>query len=88
MDDEVEVVEQNPAGAVAAFDMCGFHAFGAERFLDCVGDGVNLPRVVPCHDHEVVGEPFGRTKVEHDDVRGLAILAGVDGALHLRGQFF
>ena len=67
--------------------MCaGLTPFDAERLLNGVGDGLNLPRVLAGHDDEVVREAFGRTEIEHDDVGGLAIVAGVDGALHLRRE--
>ena len=85
--DEVEVVEQNPASAIPAFDVRGLYAFGSERFLDGVRDGLNLPRVLPRHDDEVVGEALGRAKIEHYDIACFAILGRVDGALDLRGEF-
>ena len=87
VDDEVEVVEQNPSRFVAAFDVRGFHALRRERFPNRVRDRMNLSGVLPGHDDEVVGEAVGRPEVEHDDVACFAVVAGVDGALHLRRKF-
>ena len=64
--------------------MCaGFTPFGAERFLDGIRDGLNLPRILAGHDHEVIGEPLRRAEIEHHHVAGLAVVPGVDGALNL-----
>ena len=47
VDDEVEVIEQDPTSVIAAFDVCGLYAFAAERFLNGIGDRLNLARVLP-----------------------------------------
>jgi hypothetical protein len=44
---------------------------------------VDLTRVLPGHDHEVVSESRRRAEIEHDEVEGFAILCGIDGALNL-----
>src|SRR5262245_40988934 len=86
MHDEIEVIEQDPAGAVAAFDMRRLRALRSERVLDRIRDRLNLACVLARHDHEVIREALGRTEIEHHDFGSLAILSRLDGALDLCGK--
>ncbi len=87
MDDEVEIVEQNPTRVVTPFDVSRPGALRGERFLHRVRYCLNLPHILTCHDYEIIGETIGWTQVEHDDVGAFPILGSVDRTLYLSGKF-
>src|SRR6185436_13198315 len=58
--DEVEVVEQNPFRLVGAFgERRPLREFLLQRLANRIGNRRDLPRVVACTDHEVIGEAAG-----------------------------
>src|SRR3954451_14968399 len=69
VDDEVAVVEQHPLGVGEALDADG--RWPVDRLylsLDLLGDGLDLPAVVPAGDHEGVGDRQHTADVEDDSV--------------------
>src|SRR5438874_2126628 len=56
VDDEIEVVEQDPFGSIVAFDVRRLGPVFRKRFHDAVGDGANLPGVRARADDEVIGK--------------------------------
>ena len=88
VDDEVEVVHQDPLGAVVALDVRRPHLRGAQRLLDGVGDRLHLPRVLSGAQHEEVGERRRVAQVEHDDVERLLVERRADRLRDLAGQSF
>ena len=78
VDDEVDVVHQDPLGLAAAFDGVGVGAeLAFEAELDLVGDGDVLAVVGAVADEEVVGEAaLGGVEGEDADVFGLFVFAG------------
>ena len=81
MDDEVDVVHEDPVGLAAAFDGVGQGGEVAlEAELDLVGDGDVLALVGAVADEEVVGEAaFGGVEGQDADVFGLLVFAGSGG---------
>jgi hypothetical protein len=82
VDDEVDVVHQDPLALAAAFDGVGVDAEVAlEADLDLVGDGDVLALVGAVADEEVVGEAaLGGVEGEDADVFGLLVFAGCAAA--------
>ena len=71
VDDEVEVIEQDPLRALVALDVSRSHLDGLETFLDGIGNGMYLSRVGARADQEVVGEGTRLSQIKNGDVRGL-----------------
>ena len=80
VDDEVDVVEQDPLGLTITLYMRGVKAVALQAELDLIGDGLNLARIGAAADYEIVGEG-ARTffELEDCDFFGLFFLAGSDG---------
>src|SRR5207249_3097942 len=80
---EVEVVEEDPLRSLDALDERRTlpHVL-AERLLDAVGDGGDLPRILSGADDEVVREPFRFSQVEHDDVGRQLVASRADRGAH------
>jgi hypothetical protein len=78
VDDEVDVVHEDPLGLAAAFDGVGQSAeLTLEAEVDLVGDGDVLALVGAVADEEVVGEAaFGRVEGEDADVFSFLVFAG------------
>ena len=81
MDDEVDVVHEDPLGLAAAFDRVGVDAEVAlEADFDLVRDGDVLALVGAVADEEVVGEAaFGWVEGEDANVFGFFVFAGSGG---------
>ena len=73
VDDEIEVVEQNPFGAVVAFDVRRLDPLVGERFHHAVRDRAHLPRVRAGRDQEEIGEAGGFPQVEHRKIDRLLV---------------
>src|SRR5215203_1774430 len=56
VDDEAEVIHQEPVGAVVPFDVCRAKLRRAERFLHRVGYRLHLPLAVARTQYEEIGE--------------------------------
>ena len=78
MDDEVDVVHEDPFALAAAFDGVGVDAeFAFEAEFDLVGDGYVLSVVGSVADEEVVGESaLGGVESEDANVFGFFVFAG------------
>ena len=82
VDDEVDVVEEDPFAEALAFDGVGVGVEVAfETELDLVGDGLRLALVGAAGDEEEVGEAGVGDGVEFEDAGVLAfvVVAGVGG---------
>jgi len=81
VDDEIDVVHEDPLGLATAFDGVGIGAEVAlQADLDFVGDGDVLALVGAVADEEVVGEAaLGRVECEDADVFGFFVFAGCRG---------
>jgi hypothetical protein len=53
---EIDIVEQDPFRLLVAFDVSGTLACLFQPFFDLVGDRLDLSRVVPAANDEIVGE--------------------------------
>jgi hypothetical protein len=84
VDDEINVIHEDPLGAAPAFDVVGadVEVLG-QALLDGVGDGQDLPLRRTVADHEEVGEIAEVSEVEDDDILGLLVPGGLDA----RGEF-
>ena len=56
MDDDVNVVQQDPLGVPVAFDMVGSETLLLQLEFDLIGDGLDLTRRLPGAQDEVVGK--------------------------------
>jgi hypothetical protein len=79
VDDEIDVIHQNPHSARAAFDILGS---GSNLFpqptFDFIGNGEDLSVGVAVADHEVIGDVADSTEVENDDLLGFLVPGGQD----------
>ena len=89
MDDDVDVVEEDPFALAAAFDRGGVEAvFLLEAELDFVGDGDDLTVVGRGGDEEEIGEArVGGIEFEDPGVFAFFIVAGSDGGEELAASF-
>ena len=80
MYDEIAVVDQNPASLPASL-LAGFTVAVFFQFHGyIVGDCGQLPGVVPCRYHEIIGDVIAQgTQVQYDDILGLLVV-GYPGA--------
>src|SRR5262249_44384860 len=88
--DEIEVVEQDPLGAVVSFHVRRLRPGGGERLHHVVGDRAHLSRVRTRRDHEVAGESRRLAQIEDREVLGLLVFGRSYGAVDLlrnRGCF-
>jgi len=87
VDDEIDVVEEDPLGGAAPLDVARLHAEGlAEPFLDPVGYGGDLAVGRSVADEEVVREIAPAAKVERPRVPGLLVAGRIDGVEQLGPQ--
>jgi hypothetical protein len=89
VNDDVDVVEENPLGLAAPFDrMCVEAELFFEAEFDFVGDGDDLSIIGGRGDEEEVGEP-GVCRVELEDASVFAffVFAGADGDEELAAGF-
>ena len=84
MNDEAAVIEQDPFRGVVPFAMKKTAMRAIERFLDSVGDGLNLPLAESGADQKGAGKRAEAGEVEHGDACGFAILGGGDGGAKFR----
>ena len=89
VNNEVDVIEQNPLGLVVALGVRGVEAEAALKTeLDFVGNGLDLARVGAAAENEIVGEGAGVfVEFEDGDVFGFLVLGGGDGFDHLAAGF-
>jgi hypothetical protein len=80
---EIAVIEENPPAFPDPLDPQRPHAVLAERLLDMMGHGRNLPVGRPRAQQEEVGEGGAFPDVERADIGGLFLL-GQPGALQQR----
>jgi len=79
VDDEVEVVEQNPFRLVGAFgERRPLRELFLQRLANRIGNRRDLPWIATGADHEVISEAAGFPQVEHDDVLGLLVECGAN----------
>ena len=89
MDDDVDVVEQDPLGLTAAFDGSRVEAeVLLEAHLDFVGDCNHLTIIGSGGDEEEVGET-GVCGIEFEDacIFALFVVAGCNGSQDLTASF-
>src|SRR5687767_13687128 len=74
MDDEVEVVAQNPFGSIDPFHQPGpLLELALQRLEHAVGNRADVPRVAAGADDEEIGEAAAVPHVEQDDVLRLLV---------------
>src|SRR6267143_646798 len=80
MNDEIDVVEQDPLGLAIAFDVSGVESGLLQAEFDFFSDGLDLARIGAAAYDEVVGKG-SRTLVQFEDgdFFGLLVLTGGDG---------
>ena len=71
MDDEVDEVQEDPAGLALSLAAEGTGAVGAAGALDLFGDGADLAVVAARADDEVVGDDQRLRDIQDEDVAGL-----------------
>ena len=71
MDDEVDEVQEDPAGLALSLAAEGAGAFDAAGALDLFGDGADLTIVAARADDEVVGDDQRLRDIQDEDVAGL-----------------
>jgi hypothetical protein len=71
VDDEVDEVQEDPAGLALSLAAEGAGAFDAAGALDLFGDGADLAVVAARADDEVVGDDQRLRDIEDEDVAGL-----------------
>jgi hypothetical protein len=81
VDNEVEVIDKHPFGALIALEVRRAHVFGFERLFDGIGNGMDLPRVRAGANQKVVGERASLPEVEHDKVGRLFVARRRDRGL-------
>lgn len=80
MDDDIAIVEHDPAAHGQSFDAGIPAELCADGFIDRRKECLELPFVVGGADHEVIGERRQRPQVEQDDVAGLLFVGELDDA--------
>src|SRR5262245_12200965 len=78
VEDEIEVVDEDPLCPIVALDERRLRAAAAERLLDGVGDRLDLPDVGPGADDEEIGERRCLAEIEHEHVERLLLERGGD----------
>src|SRR5712692_2304119 len=84
VNDEIEVVQQDPSGAIVALDVRRLQPAGGLGLLYRIGDRLDLARIRSRANQKVVRKAVRRPEVEHDHRGSLAILRRDDRPLHLR----
>ena len=73
VNDDIAVVEQQPAGVYGALAVIGRGALSFQAQLDVVEDRADLPLAVPGTDDKVVREAANAADVQQDDISRLLI---------------
>jgi hypothetical protein len=73
MDDDIAVIEQQPAGVQRALLVVRLDFLPFEAFTDLVLDGAELSLAFPAADDEVVAKTAQLADIQQDDVAGLLI---------------
>src|SRR6266540_7477744 len=78
MNDEIEVVDEHPFGALVSFEMRRTHVSGLERLLDGIGNGMHVSRIATRTNQKEVSECAGLPQIEDDKLRRLFVTRSVD----------
>jgi len=88
VDYKVDIINQHPLGLVVALDVCRAQSRVFQAQFYFVGNGLNLPRISPAAQHEVVGKR-SRPFLHFQDTEFFALFfkAGLDNSGDLLLQF-
>ena len=87
VDDEVDVVHQDPLGSPSALDALRLDAqIPGQALLDVIRDRQRLPVRGGMADHEKVGDVTDVSEVEDDEVFSFLVQGSVDAVGDLGGQ--
>lgn len=78
MHQKIPVIGQDPFGLGVAFEAMRQFAVGFQRQTDLIGDGLNLFRIGPAANDEVVGEGGNPGQIQDVNVGGFFRLRRAD----------
>ena len=85
MNDELDIVEQDPVRCAATLDTGGLASqCPAEPLLDVIRDRRNLSIRISVANDEVVGDVADAAKIENDQILGLPVQCGAGAFGDLR----
>ena len=79
MDDNVAIIQQEPAGIGASLAVMRQDAFFLQSFFYFVADGANLPGAFAGADNKIVRKAAYITDIQQDDIACLLIAGGFYG---------
>ena len=86
MDDETQVIHQDPLRLRVAFDVRGRPSCLLELFLNRVANRLRVPNGSTGADEKITGEGTGSLQVQDAQVQGFPVLSGTNRGLQLRGH--
>ena len=79
MDDDVSIIQQEPAGVGASLAVMRQDALLLQGFFNLVTDGANLPSAFTRADNKIVRKTAYAMHIQQDDIACLFIAGSVDG---------
>src|SRR5262245_60775005 len=81
VDDEVEIIDEDPLGPRVPFDVRRSLLLSFECLFHRIGNGLHLSRIRARADHEEISERAGLPQIEHDDIHGFLVARRLDHGL-------